>query len=298
MKKKEKKLKGEIPVYGISEFNDPDKELFYSNDLPTHLRTHHFINFPHRHSTYITILFTEGRGEHIIDFRIWPVKPGSVFFLIPGQVHCWNLSTDINGYIIFHGSDFFEEQYVKKRMNDFPVFRGNGIPFLKLKKSNQDEISYLFKQIIKTHKTKTEYKNQKIISLTDLLYLQLSELYLNSNSKAINLDVNHKKLSTLLTLIDTNYKSIKSPSSYADMMNLSMRHLNRICIEALNKSTGELIFDRIILEAKRILIHKDISISEAADELGYIDTSYFTRLFKKKVGESPNEFRKNNISPF
>ena len=73
-------------------------------------------------------------------------------------------------------------------------------------------------------------------------------------------------------------------------MNLSEKHLNRICKECLNKTTSDLIAERIILEAKRLLIHSKHTVTEVAAELGYNDNSYFSRFFKKNSGETPIQF--------
>ena len=74
-------------------------------------------------------------------------------------------------------------------------------------------------------------------------------------------------------------------------LNISLKHLNRICNEILKKTTTEVIVDRIILEAKRMLLDKNWTVNEIAFELGYEDYSYFSRLFKKNSGMSPSEFR-------
>jgi AraC-like DNA-binding protein len=86
------------------------------------------------------------------------------------------------------------------------------------------------------------------------------------------------------------FKSKKYPHEYALLMNLSEKHLNRISKECLNKTTTDLIAERIILEAKRLLIHSKHTVTEVASELGYDDNSYFSRFFKKNSGETPVEF--------
>lgn len=98
-------------------------------------------------------------------------------------------------------------------------------------------------------------------------------------------------------LIDKNYIEKKSASEYANMMNISARHLSRLVNETLNKSTSDLIFERIMLEAKRLLLNNFPSVSEVANQLGYEDVSYFIRLFRLKNGISPLEFQKNKSLP-
>ena len=92
-------------------------------------------------------------------------------------------------------------------------------------------------------------------------------------------------------MIEENFRTLKLPKEYADAMNMTTRHLNRICQQSLNQSTGKLILTRIIIEAKRMLVHSDTSVNAVADYLGYEDYSYFVRLFKKEVGETPKQFQ-------
>jgi AraC family transcriptional regulator, transcriptional activator of pobA len=83
---------------------------------------------------------------------------------------------------------------------------------------------------------------------------------------------------------------MKFPSEYASLLNLTERHLNRICKTCVNKTPTDLILERVILEAKRMLIHSTNTVAETADELGYLDNSYFSRLFRNKTGQTPKEF--------
>ena len=92
--------------------------------------------------------------------------------------------------------------------------------------------------------------------------------------------------------IDVYFKTKKYAHEYASLMNISEKHLNRICKECLNKTTSEIIAERIIIEAKRLLIHKQHSVSEIAANLGFDDNSYFSRFFKKNCGETPIHFLK------
>jgi len=76
-------------------------------------------------------------------------------------------------------------------------------------------------------------------------------------------------------------------------MNLSPYQLNEITKSSIGKTASELINEHIILEAKRYLLATPNQIKDIADHLGYEDTSYFIRFFKKHTGHSPEAFRHN-----
>ncbi len=92
-------------------------------------------------------------------------------------------------------------------------------------------------------------------------------------------------------LIDEFYIGEKSPIFYAEKMNITTKHLNRICKTTLDKTATALIYERILLEAKRLLVHADLSINEIADRLGYLDNSHFANFFKKNTTMTASEFR-------
>jgi AraC-like DNA-binding protein len=91
-------------------------------------------------------------------------------------------------------------------------------------------------------------------------------------------------------LLDKHFKEIKYPKDYAQMMHLSEKHLNRICKTSVGKTTSEVIIDRIVVEAKRMLVFSGFTVSQIAAELGYSNNSYFFRWFKKRTGKTPLEF--------
>ena len=75
-------------------------------------------------------------------------------------------------------------------------------------------------------------------------------------------------------------------------MNISLKHLNRICKDVLNITLTEFIYSKIILESKRLLSTHKKTIGEVADEMGFENYSYFTKVFKKHTGQTPQNFKK------
>jgi AraC-like DNA-binding protein len=97
-------------------------------------------------------------------------------------------------------------------------------------------------------------------------------------------------------LLERHYLKLRWPKEYAALLYITPHHLNAICREFLGVSTGEAIRNRIILEAKRLLVNIDLSISEVSYQLNFNDNSYFTKLFKKQVGSTPEEFRRKVLN--
>jgi AraC family transcriptional activator of pobA len=85
---------------------------------------------------------------------------------------------------------------------------------------------------------------------------------------------------------------MKSVREYADALNITAVHLNRICRATVGKSPLDIIHEFLFLEAGKYLLHTEFSVSEVAYRLNFEDPAYFTRFFSKYAGMSPRAFRK------
>lgn len=279
-----------LPVYKIKDFrNFSQEDAFYSNDLKSHVKNHDFTNSPHKHDFYFLVLITKGTGVHEIDFKKYPVKTGSLFLLKPGQMHNWKLSADCDGYIFFHSRDFYDTGFTSEHLQDFPFYVSqHSSPTLVLKGKSFLIVKDLLNQIHEEYQKSERFKFQKLRALVNLIYIEISRLYSVSfeNSKENYQD----KLKKFEALIDLHFREHKTANDYADWMNISEKHLNRISKTCLDKTSTDLISDRMVLEAKRLLLQSKWSVTQIANELGFADNSYFNRFFKKRTGETPLGF--------
>ena len=93
-------------------------------------------------------------------------------------------------------------------------------------------------------------------------------------------------------LVETHFKTKHQVADYAEMLNKSPKTLSNLFKKYNEKSPLQIIQDRTILEARRLLRYSDKSIKEIAYEIGYEDIQSFSRFFKKAEGSSPSEFKK------
>jgi AraC family transcriptional regulator, transcriptional activator of pobA len=292
-------MKKKLPVYRIGDFGDNRKHPgFYANYLQPHVARHTFTHLPHKHDFFLVMLITGGKGWHEVDFIKYKVKAGSVFLMQPGQMHYWKLSEDIKGYVLFHNKVFYEEGYAFHRLRDFPFYKSfQSDPGLFLQAKQRAKPVALFQEIIEEYGGTRPLQLQKVQALLQLLYIELSRACspAGKTGKKPYLD----QLQAFESLIEINFRQMKYAGEYAKMLHISEKHLNRIVKDSIGKTSTQLIADRIILEAKRLLIQGKLNVTEVGYELGYSDRSYFVRFFKKQSGETPLSFVRryaNNIS--
>jgi AraC-like DNA-binding protein len=282
-----------LPVYGINDFR-PEKETaeFYISRFSEHMRKHDFITRPHRHDFYIILYFSAGSGEHVIDFVKYEVKPGQIFFLGPGQVHSWSLSRDVEGDILFFSREFFESYFNNKKLSSFSLFK-SGAQLISA--SEHMEILWTLdstlRQLYHEYASSSPASKNIIRDYLDILLHRLSH-YIPSTPEAETVDTGNWQIQQLRQLIDENFLRHYTPADYAQELHLNVKYLNELCQKYLGKTTSRLIQERMLLEAKRLLAHNDLSISQVSAQLNFEDNSYFSRFFKKISGQSPEQWRK------
>ena len=115
------------PIYSIQRFNCNDVNSdFYINTFKNHLVDHSFVEEPHRHNSYVLVLFTNGSGTHDIDFDTFGIQPGSMFFMQPGQIHHWSLSDDIDGFVVFYSQEMYNLYFRQKTIDAYPFYYSLG----------------------------------------------------------------------------------------------------------------------------------------------------------------------------
>jgi AraC-like DNA-binding protein len=293
-----KKVKNTIPVYDICSLktSSPGNSGIMAEPFAAYLEVHPNLHLPHRHSFFHIVLFTKGSGFHTIDFEKFPVKPGQIYFMRPGQVHSWNFQGAVDGYVMNVAETFFDDFLIDHNyLDSFRFFQG----------SAKDSVIPLNKEVFLESKTIIE----KIIAEVhttkhqahDLIRTCLVQLYIIINraisgkQSEIEKPQNQIILHNFKKLLETYYPEKRLPKDYASMLYITPNHLNALSKDLIGKSAGEIIRDRILLEAKRLLINADIPILEIAIKLNFTDGSHFTRFFKKHTNTTPEEFRKRSF---
>jgi AraC family transcriptional regulator, transcriptional activator of pobA len=290
-------MQGTFPVYDICKLSDFQQEDLLISRFGTYLQKHRDLYFPHKHTFYHLVLFTSGGGTHAIDFKTFDVTPYQIYFMIPGQVHSWSFEGDVDGYVIHFSSSFFESFLLKKEyLDQFPFFSGIiDDAVIQIVPTLQPKIINLFEDIITEAETPGRMGLDLIRSLLLQAFILLSRISTDKKEKQV-LPYNYTLLKTFQKLIEKNFATLKLPRDYADLMYITPNHLNALCNDLLGISAGEVIRNRVLLEAKRLLINIDLTIAEIGYQLNFNDNSYFTKFFKKYTGLTPEEFRKSTLN--
>lgn len=245
----------------------------------------------HKHTFYEILWVDKGRSQQTIDYQSYELGPSSLFFISPGQVHEFEAWQPLKGGTILFTSDFF----LLNQSNQDTLFELSFLdntyayPRLDLDPKSFQEIRHII-QLLINEKRRIDYRTDILRTLLQLLALQIQR----------NLDQQqgtHLHKASLLiykqfkVLLEEHYTSEYTVDDYAKLLYITQHHLNRSSKNITGKTASEIIRDRKILEAKRLLTFTDTSISQITAALNYYDSSYFAKLFKKETGVSPKSFR-------
>lgn len=281
--------------------HQPDKPQFALYDLNTHIRENQCqVIKPHIHSFYQVIWFKKGMGKHAVDFKEYDVFDNAIFFVAPNQVHYFDDNTDYEG-ILLH----FNEQFLVQDQSPMEFFLNYNLfnnPYQQPSCCIGTGIDDLLEMYIS--QMKQELENEETFGKALILKNYLQSFFVqiqrrkNEFEKSIDhqlpiLDEKRIQLVKFLNLIDEHYREGYSIAEYARLLHISSRSLSDLTQQQLNKTPSQMIQERIILEAQRLLLYSEFNINQVGYGLGFNDPSYFVKYFKKYTGVSPSEFKKS-----
>ena len=247
----------------------------------------------HKHSFYHLLYFTEGGGSHTIDFVGFPVRPGMIYFMQPGQMHKWLFDGPVDGYVVNFSPTFFEHQGIDAKVTDRFSFFGAEIKdhVVQLSERSRAGAEQLFAAMLAEAERPDGLSRLRTATLLLQLFITVQRDHFPVTlPEAVG--YNTTLLHNFRELVDKHFASLRLPKDYAVMLYITPNHLNALCKDLLGVPAGQVIRDRVMLEAKRLLSNFDLPITEVARSLHFADSSYFIKFFKKYAGTTPDIFRK------
>jgi len=280
----------EIKVLTLEDFESPIQGFLIS-PLHTFHAAFTALSLPHQRMFYTIIYLEEGAGTIAIDQSVVHMQEGEVLSIGPTSVCTFAIQKEAKGWVLLFTDAFFTKRYNDNVLHDFSFLKGNSL-YKQLEKSIDVP---RWRMVMDGMCEELAFSNMDSKTIMrSYLNIVLGMLHRCSGLR-VDSPYNRErenKVRAFEQLLEQSFKKERFPSFYADKLNISTNYLNRICRERRSISVGELIRNRIIMEAERLLFHTFKTISEISFELGFDSSSYFITFFKKKHSLSPEEFRK------
>ena len=280
-----------VAKYNFKDGLKHEFELLDSVDLYKDHRD--LLTEPHRANFHHIIWFQSGTGTHLIDFKPIKILPNSLVFVAKNKVQRFDPIGDFKAKIILFTDAFFglsetDARFLRDTILFNDLFDDTQVRLNKLDKVFSDYLNMIEEE---SKKINDHFQHHL---LKNLLYnfLLLAERKRRNQGftevkKGADLDY------TLLfkDLLNSNFRKVKQVSFYSRELNVTEKRLNMATSKTLGMTPKDLIDQRIILEAKRLLSHTHISIKEVGFELGFDEPTNFIKYFKKHCNSTPVEFR-------
>ena len=290
--------KNVLKSYGISNVKQNDnivKEFnFYTFEY--FVKDIEHLKKSHRHEFYSFIINISGAGSHVIDFQQHELKPNRIFFINYGQVHSWKKINRVKGFVVLFTKSFYNLIFTgnEKIKSDSAVI--NFLPFVDVEEKDMQEWVITMKLIEREYLSEQENSQEIICLLLKTCILRYSRATIKHTYHNPKDNYKYLLFQDYKNLIQDKYKILKSPKEYASLLNITPNYLNTIAKSATGTSAGEHIKQRVILEARRLLVHTDLTVTQISYELGFKDKSHFGKYFKSAEQISPQQFRERKFS--
>lgn len=289
-------MKSEIKKYSFKQGLPQEFELVGIGELYKHHSD--TLTTSHRTGFYHILWFQKGNPTHLVDFNPVKIKPNTILFLNKDTVQRFDKKGGFDGKVILFTDIFF-----CKSESDTKFLRST-ILFNDLFAVSQIQLSNtasLFADLFQL--METELENEKDSSQSDILKNLLHNLLLLSERERRKQDFTEIKkgadldyLMLFKDLLDANYRKLKKVSDYAKKISVTEKRLNQATSKILDKSPKQMIDERIMLEAKRLLAHTNESVKEIGFDLGFDEPTNFIKYFRKHSHSTPVEFREQFVS--
>ncbi len=281
-----------IPKFSLKESNISGNGIFGISELSVHPQEHPaMLLSPHRKDFYFMVLVKAGDSRHWVDMEPYTLKPNALYFTVPAQVLIKEKTKPSVGKLLGFTEDFLAIEE-NRELKNLPILQNphNGHE-LSLTDENLEFVDDVLTKMLKEYEQRHDWKNSMLLAYLRILLIYLSRLY-NEQFKGEELSGDRLILKKFKTLIDEQFAEVHDVSGYAEKLFISAGYLSEAVKQQSGKTAIEHIHERIMLEAKRLLFHTDLSIKEIAWKLGFEDASYFNRFFKRLGEETPMGYRK------
>ncbi len=276
----------EIPVHHLHDHHTRPVRVERFVPRGTHVR-----NEVHRHDFHEIFFLAEGSGEHMIDLSNHPFTAPCMHAIVAGQVHRLSRSGDSSGVVLM----FQREAIHGDAMDDdlHALFSGsNGGPVWALGTEQLDLARTLLDLIARESATDDPAARRAANGLLAVLIAKCAHWAGAQQERRTELepgDVTRRFLGD----VERDFLTERRVGAYAERYAISVDHLSDLLRSRIGRSAMEILQDRLILEAKRLLLHSTLSVKEVGFALNMEDPAYFSRVFKKATGTTPGEYREH-----
>jgi AraC family transcriptional regulator, transcriptional activator of pobA len=247
---------------------------------------------PHRHDYHELIWMRSGSGYHLIDGESLPARPGSVTLIGRGQVHVFECAKRVEGAVVRFGEELLfggtEQRIVLGWLLAGKC--GRSVPVPEDETARLEAVIDALRAEVRRSPDGQSVELQR--QLISVILLWIERWYDASRAEPHGADeADIQLLRRFVSRLESDYAQHHDAAHYADRLAVPPAALSRALSRVTGSSTKELVTDRVMVEAARLLRFSDLTAQQIAHRVGFSDPLYFSRAFKRHWGEAPTGYR-------
>ena len=251
---------------------------------------------PHRAGFYHILWLKKGSSVHMVDFNPIVLQENTLLFLNKDVVQIYDAEHPFNGVGILFTDTFFASSGTDIKFLKNSVLYNNilSISTLQLNKEIQEPFDALFKLMEnEVRRSKDEFQPAILKNHLHAFLTHAEREIRKQGFPEIKKSADRDYIILLRDLVEVYFKEQKQVSFYASKLSVTEKRLNLASSKIFGKTVKQVIDDRVLLEAKRLLAHTSDSIKEIGFNLGFDEPTNFIKYFKKHNSSTPVEFRES-----
>ncbi|WP_425053454.1 helix-turn-helix domain-containing protein [Psychromarinibacter sp. S121] len=278
-------------LYGDEQL-DEDLDTIHVEPIRERSLRHDWIIHPHLHPDHVQILWiAEGGARFVIEGETYVASARSLVVQPAGALHEIRFEPGTEGRVVTAAVS-----YVEAVARDDPrliaITRTPGVYSVPDDSPCGSTVPQHFNQILTEAHWDAPGRRTAIRGCFLNVLVSLLRVAENrSGAEPSRQDRDFELVTRYRAAIETHFRSQKSLAFYARNIGVSTQRLNAACRLRAGRTASEVLYDRIVVEAKRCLLYTEMTVAEIGHSIGYEDPAYFNRFFSKRVGTPPGTFR-------
>ena len=234
-------------------------------------------------------LLTEGTLDGTIDGQALRARAPAMLLLAPGSMHGFSYSKDAAGHQVTVPS-----ATLARLLDDLAIaddWLARSFALADLDGAAATRLASLFEQMAQEFHARESGRVHALLALMTLLAVHVGRLRREQYLPAGRSGPRDALVQRYLLLVDGHYREQWPLQAYTDALGVTPDHLSRTCRSIHGQSALQLLHARVLLEARRLLAYTPMPVTDIAQRLGYADSAYFSRFFRRGVGHTPSEYR-------
>lgn len=279
-----------IPVFKLygESLDWPTPDLLHCETISSRSREHQWEIKPHRHADLCQLLFVfKGQAVLEIEGQRTQLETPAIQVLPPLSVHGFRFSEDVEGFIVTLATPLINHLQAQLGDSVHALARAENYPAGK----DGDYLNSLFSALQAEYNGHQPAREMLMHSLVSVIMVWVSRQAIVRHKASQRPQRQREYLNGFIQLVEETYRQHVKVEDLAHRLGISVSHLNGTCRELAGQPALQIMHERQLLEAKRLLTYTSMTIYEMSELLGFSDPTNFTRLFRRRVGISPKAFR-------